>query len=98
MLKKCIACCVVLFCLFGIARLYYRLTDDFRLANITYELPFKPSWKVPSLTKEEYSRLAQITNQKFTYIGKGAQCYAFASEDGEYVLKFFKFKHLKPNM
>jgi hypothetical protein len=84
--------------LFGVARLYYHLTDDFRLANIIYPLPFDAPWQVPSLTPDEYQHLKQIFDQKFSYIGKGAQSYAFASEDEEYVLKFFKFKHLKPNL
>ena len=79
-------------------RLYYRLTDDFRLSNISYQLPFEAPWQVPQLTSNERSQLSQILNQKFFYIGKGAQCYAFASEDDQYVLKFFKFKHLKPDL
>lgn len=83
--------------LFGLARVYYRLTDDFRIANMTYALPFEAPWKAPSLNAEEYQHLQQILDQKFSYIGKGAQCYAFVSKDGQYVLKFFKFKHLKPN-
>ncbi len=83
--------------LFGAIRLYYRLTDDFRLANMTYSLPFKAPWSAPSLDREEKKFLTQIFDQPFYYIGKGAQCYAFASQDQKYVLKFFKFKHLKPN-
>lgn len=83
--------------LFGAVRLYYRLTDDFRISNMTYQLPFEAPWQVPSLTSEEHQQLAQILGQKFSYIGKGAQCYAFVSQDQQYVLKFFKFKHLKPN-
>jgi hypothetical protein len=43
-------------------------------------------------------KLSGIFSQKFHYIGKGAQVYAFASEDGQWVLKFFKFKHLKPSL
>lgn len=96
--KKGVCCVLALFLLFGVIRLYYRLTDDFRLANITYELPFDAPWKVPVLNPDEYQNLKQLLSQQFFYIGKGAQCYAFASEDGKYVLKFFKFKHLKPNL
>lgn len=88
---------LVILSLFGIARVYYRLTDDFRMANMTYSLPFEAPWKAPSLSLEEAQNLQQILDQKFSYIGKGAQCYAFVSKDGQYVLKFFKFKHLKPN-
>lgn len=87
--------------LFGILtfsgiRLYYRLTDDFRLSNITHDLPQNVDWKIPSLNATEQEQLSAILQQPFHYIGKGAQSYAFASQDGEYVLKFFKFKHLKP--
>lgn len=84
--------------LFGAVRLYYRMTDDFRLSNMTYQLPFKAPWEAPPLTEAAHQKLAQILDQKFTYIGKGAQCYAFVSDDQQYVLKFFKFKHLKPNL
>src|ERR1700724_132490 len=95
--KRLFYLCTAFLVLFGLARLYYRLTDDFRLSNMTYSLPFKAPWESPSLTPEQHRELAQILNQKFFYIGKGAQCYAFASDDQQYVLKFFKFKHLKPS-
>jgi hypothetical protein len=97
-LKRWVYGLVIAFLLFGLTRLYYHLTDDFRLSNITYQLPFEAPWQVPILTDEEYEQLARILNQKFSYLGKGAQCYAFVSEDQQYVLKFFKFKHLKPNL
>lgn len=88
---------VVILFLFGGARLYYRLTDDFRISNIKYEMPYDASWDMPRPDVKELAALSNITQQKFHYIGKGAQCYAFVSDDGQYVLKFFKFKHLKPN-
>lgn len=82
---------------FGVIRFYYYLTDDFRLSNITYEFPFEVTWQAPILSSEEHKELAHVFDQEFTYLGKGAQCYAFASKDQKYILKFFKFKHLKPN-
>lgn len=82
---------------FGVMRLYYYLTDDFRLGNITYEMKGEAEWNPPLLSLDEKRRIDQILSQRFFYIGKGAQSYAFASEDQQYVLKFFKFKHLKPN-
>lgn len=85
------------FVTFGAFRLYFRLTDDFRLSNITYEMGYHPEWEVKSLTPLEKQQWNDILSQTFTYIGKGAQAYAFESEDGRYVLKFFKFKHLKPS-
>jgi hypothetical protein len=78
-------------------RLYYYLTDDFRIGNISSNYAPRSEWEIPPLTLPEKSVLATILQQKFTYIGKGVQSYAFSSEDGQYVIKFFKFKHLKPS-
>ena len=89
---------LVILLLLGVGRFYYHLTDYFRLVNIHYTLPFEAPWKTPELSLEESQALALIFEQSFFYIGKGSQCYAFASEDGQYVLKFFKFKHLKPSL
>lgn len=82
--------------LFGLARLYYFLTDDFHISNIRYEMAYKEEWNFP-ITQKDQEELQTILSQKFYYIGKGAQVYAFGSNDGKYVLKFFKFKHLKPS-
>lgn len=82
---------------FVIVRIYYAVTDDFRLGNITYEMPYEKSWEIDPLPAEQESQLNQILAQPYFYLGKGAQSYVFASQDGRYVLKFFKFKHLRPS-
>lgn len=97
-IKRCVIVGLFVLAIFGAFRLYYHLTDDFRISNITYELPFEAPWKVPLISDTEYLQIAQILDQKFTYLGKGAQSYAFGSDDQQYVLKFFKFKHLKPSL
>jgi hypothetical protein len=89
--------CLGFLVLVGTARVYYRLTDDFRLGNMIYPEAMNHEFTVPPLSTDEQADLFRLLHQPFHYIGKGAQCYAFASEDGNYVLKFFKFKHLKPN-
>lgn len=58
-------------------------------------MPYQTTWENAPLSSQEIADLKQILSQKFFYIDKGAQSYAFASEDQQYVLKFFKFKHLK---
>lgn len=83
--------------LYSLARLYYYLTDDFRLANITLDVPNRTEWEVSSPTPSENTKINEILSQNFYYIGKGAQSYAFGSQDGNYVIKFFKFKHLRPS-
>jgi len=83
---------------FGIARIYFRMTDDFRIANMTYEIAHNKNWEIPQISSNEMNDLNQILDQKFYYLGKGAQSYVFSSDDGLYVLKFFKFKHLRPSL
>ncbi len=83
--------------LFALVRLYYALTDDFRLANIRHSLPYQAAWAIPQPTPSEELLIQSILSQKFTYLAKGAQSYVFVSADGHYVLKFFKFKHLRPS-
>jgi hypothetical protein len=83
---------------FGLARVYYRVTDDFRISNMTYEIAHNHDWEIPEFTSTEHENLKQILDQKYYYLGKGAQSYVFTSEDSQYVIKFFKFKHLKPSI
>lgn len=59
-------------------------TDDLSLSRLSFEAPFD----FPTLGSPEEAK--EILNQKFTYLSSGGQCYVFASEDGKYVLKFFK--------
>lgn len=68
-------------------------TDGFEINNIYSSLSFNPKWQVADKIKDD-PWLHTILNQKFHYLGHGGQCYAFASEDGRYVLKFFKH-HLR---
>lgn len=79
-------------------RLYYTLTDDFRLSNINHEVRYHSEWDFANLSPLEKEHLKEILNQEFRYLGKGAQVYAFASADDRWVIKFFKFKHLKPSL
>lgn len=89
---------IVALSIFALARFYYYATDDFRLSNITFPLPYEKKWEITIPSIEEEKTLEAILSQPFTYLGKGAQSYVFASEDGKYVLKFFKFKHLRPSI
>lgn len=83
--------------IFILIRAYYHLTDDFRVSNIHHPLPKEVSWNIEELSGEQKLHINEILQKKFYYLGKGAQSYAFESEDHLYVLKFFKFKHLRPS-
>ncbi|MEI8365130.1 MAG: hypothetical protein WCF65_01810 [Parachlamydiaceae bacterium] len=95
--RICAWIAVIILIIFILARIYYTLTDDFRLNNISYELPHEKNWVIADSTQEQERQILQILDQPFSYLGKGAQSYAFASKDGQYVIKFFKFKHLRPS-
>lgn len=64
--------------------------DGFRIHRIYSRLQHDTRWE----TAAPHSAAKEAVKQKYTYLGKGAQCYAFASADGKYVLKFFKHQHL----
>jgi len=91
---------IILFCAFVpsslifLTNVYKEIAYRFCLSNICYEKTnFRPKEFISPSPNEE---VLAILNQKFHYLGQGNQSYAFESEDSKYVLKFFKFGHLKP--
>lgn len=92
-MRRFIFAILLSFTIFLGCRLYYRLTDDFRLTNITCDLPYNNTYE-PLSSPEGIS---SYLSGPFYYIGKGAQAYVFASHDDKYIIKIFKFKHLKPS-
>ena len=80
----------------AIVHFYNKAADGFSLRQIQSSLKNNPSNELAAPTDYTREDLRKILSQPFYYIGKGAQCYAFASEDGKYVIKFFKHKHLRP--
>lgn len=66
-------------------RVYHKITDGFSLENVVFLT--SPS---TSISLEEQVQVDTILKQRFHYLAKGGQSFAFLSEDGQYVLKFFK--------
>ncbi|MBS0620622.1 MAG: hypothetical protein JSS61_04085 [Verrucomicrobia bacterium] len=81
---------------FLVARFCTSKTDGFSIARISSDLPYDPAWdsSIPPPVKEE--EIAAILSQTYHYLGCGGQCYAFESDDRQYVLKFFKHRFRKP--
>jgi len=92
-MRKLIRFLLLLSALLLVKVLCHRATDGFALWKIRSEHIFDPRWEV-SFPKEE-TTVQSALQQKFHYWCKGGQCYVFLSEDGQFVLKFFKFSHLK---
>ncbi len=79
---------------YPLGRLYYRLTDGFSLNNIYEPFVWHPNWDVVSCV--EGGEVEKALSQEYFYLGKGCQSYVFASADGKYVLKFFKYQRYRP--
>jgi len=65
-------------------------THKFTTRGIASRLPFNSDWSIPTPSQEELQNIKTLFKQKFTYLNSGGQSFAFLSEDGQYVLKFFK--------
>jgi len=81
----------IIFCISPLAPLFTNINDGFALSKITSNLPYRADWEVSPPSAE----VTEALKQNYSYLGKGAQSYAFASADGHYVLKLFKHQHLK---
>lgn len=62
-----------------------RLTHGFRTAKMRIDYPFNPNWETAN------QPAPSVLNQRFHYLGKGAQCYVFESQDKQYVIKLFRY-------
>lgn len=91
-----ITCLILLFC-YGGWRFWNYFTGGFTPNTIHSNLPYSSERDAPFLSQNHQEKILNILNQPYTYFGKGAQCYAFISQDGRYVLKFFKSKHHRLN-
>lgn len=82
----------------GIGRFTRVKLDGFLRRKIESNFSYDPNFPSPPLSTNERTQIKGILNQKYTYLGRGAQFYAFASEDGKYVLKFFRIPHIAPSL
>ena len=80
-MKRCV---LLLLALFAIGKFCHKQTDGFTLAKISQTLLEKGGSEVdPNLLQTPYR-----------YLTKGGQSYVFASDDGRYILKFFRNSRL----
>jgi hypothetical protein len=84
---------IVLLCL-ALGRFYDWVTDGFTINNITSEFAYREGLSPIGISEIP---IDEILSQKFTFLAKGGQTYAFLSADGKHVLKLIKQKHLKPS-
>jgi hypothetical protein len=82
--------------LWGSYQLYLNKSFGFSPARIISDFAYNPEWAIEE--PQDLASLRSILEQKFKFLAVGSQSYAFASEDGKYVIKFFIMKHLIPRL
>jgi len=81
-------------CFFLTARFCKNQTGKFTVLRITSNLDYNPAWEIAPLSAEEKDHIQKILHQPYAYLSKGVQSFVFASQDGQYVIKFFRHDHL----
>ena len=94
--KYFIITCLSIIAAYGLGRLYFNVTDGFTLSNISSTLSYDPRWETASLSDSLAAETDQALAQNYRYLGKGCQSYVFISDDGKYVIKFFKYQRFTP--
>lgn len=94
-LRGFIYICLFTLCFALVGRFCRLKTDGFAIYKISSNLSPNDEYFIPALSCEQKQSLSKILTQPYTYLGKGAQCFVFASEDGHYVIKFFKQHNLR---
>lgn len=82
--------------IFGVGLQMCRSPRGFNLQKIRSDFVFKEGMNQRAQPAEDFKKLQDVFSQKFTYLDRGGQCYAFVSEDQKYVIKFFRMKNLTP--
>jgi hypothetical protein len=78
---------IFLLAVYFLSKFCHQQTDGFSISRIQSTLSSHPEWEN---TQPEPPELKLLFDQRFTYLGSGGQAFVFSSEDGNYILKFFK--------
>ena len=95
LIRKAVKLFFLVVILWQTSRFCHHATEGFTLLSIQSNLSFHSDWESSTASTLSKETLDGILNQKFSYLNKGAQAYVFSSEDGCYVIKFFKHNHLR---
>lgn len=80
---------------YGLGRLYFHLTDGFGPDSIASGFSYERAWDIGDLDNEKQAQVTALLDRSYRYMAKGTQAYVLLSDDGLYVIKFFKQKHLE---
>ncbi len=74
----------------------HQQTGGFTILGISSHRPFNAMWETNPLSNSATQEVKLALNQKYSYLFSGGQAVVFASEDGQYVIKFFDQSRLQP--
>ena len=94
-MKKIGIITLILLSLYGLGRVYYRVTDGFMLQNIEYAKEADSRYSIV-VAPEQLASVKEILSAPFYYLGKGCQSYVFEDKSGTYVIKFLKYQRYRP--
>lgn len=86
-----ISVCLFIGMLTRVDRTFFTRNSSFNIRFIYSCLPSLPACALEPPTQSDLAALDSAIQQPFHYLGKGAHCYAFISEDKNYVIKFHRF-------
>jgi hypothetical protein len=73
-----------------VARFAHHQTDGFALWKIRGSFPVDSRWNTSDECWSTIEQAKEMLDQPYTYFSRGVQCYAFLSQDQNYVIKFLK--------
>lgn len=92
-IKSCFTFALFSLFVFGVQKFCHKQTDGFAIYKLRTTSP------LPNLNSFEENPLVQeILNSPLKYIGRGGQCYAFTTEDNQYVVKILKYNNNYPRI
>lgn len=90
-MKKILILCCLSLLIWGSNEIYQKKTRFGLLSKFSSPtFTSTNEWELPPLPQAEQEEVERILSQKFTYLARGSQAFAFISEDGKYILKLFK--------
>ena len=84
-LRKIGAIALLVFFCAALGKKWHQYKDGFKISRIQLDFSCIRSDLRQNMGED---RVRKILSQNYSYLGRGRQCYAFASADGRYVLKF----------
>lgn len=83
--------CLFVLTIFELDRIHFSHARKFCPRMLYSNLPNNPNWECPPPSVEQKTVIDTICSQPFRYLAKGNHCFAFVSEDDQYVIKFHRF-------